>query len=117
MGGLERAVSTLSEELKAVVHQGLVEKHAPFAQEISTVTDDFNTSVSIISIESEKDLVMRQDRPLLDGNALGGPCSLNCIVILTLMGKENVKQERICREVTPRSCSQAQSCEQGCRWT
>lgn len=86
MGGLERAVSTLHEELKTVVHQSLVEKHAPLAQEISTVTNDLDTSVSIISIESEKDLVMRQDRSLLDGNALGGPCSLNCIVVLTLMG-------------------------------
>jgi hypothetical protein len=52
LGGLERAVSTLSEELKTVVHQGLVKKHAPLAQEISTVTNDLDTSVSIISIES-----------------------------------------------------------------
>lgn len=85
MRGLERAVSTLGEKLETVVHQGLVEKHAPLAQEISTVTNNLDTSVSIISVESEEDLVMRQNRSLLDGNALGGPCSLNCIVILALM--------------------------------
>lgn len=79
---LESSVSLLGEEFETVVYQRLVEEDAPLAEEISTVTNDLDTSVRVISVKSKEDLVMRQDRSLLYGNALGGPRSLNCVVVL-----------------------------------
>lgn len=82
LGSLERAISSLREELQTVVDQGLVEEDAPLTQEISSVADNLGSTVRIISIKTEKNLVMRENILLLNSDAFGGPFSLNGIVIL-----------------------------------
>lgn len=79
---MESSVSLVGEEFEAVVYQRLVEEDTPLAKEVSTVANDLDTSVGVISVKSEEDLVVRQDRSLFYGNALGGPRSLNCVVVL-----------------------------------
>lgn len=79
---LESSVSLVGKEFETVVYQRLVEEDTPLAKEISTVANDLDTSVGVISVKSEEDLVVGQDWSLLYGNALGGPRSLNCVVVL-----------------------------------
>jgi len=55
----------LCEELEAVVDQGLVEEHAPLAEEVAAVADDLDTTIGVVSIETEEDLMMREDIALL----------------------------------------------------
>ena len=82
LGGLQRAISSLREELQTVVDQGLVKEDTPLTQEISSVADNLGTTVRVISVKTEKHLVMRENILLLNGDAFGGPFSLNGIVIL-----------------------------------
>jgi len=60
-GSLNLFVSTLSQELKAVVDQGLVEVESVICQEETSMTGDLCTSLGVEGIQSSKDLVMRQD--------------------------------------------------------
>lgn len=81
---LQRGVAALCQELEAVVDQSLIKENTPLAQEVTSVADDLYAPVRIVAIDPSKHFVVRQAVPLLDRHTLGGPCSLDGVVVLVI---------------------------------
>lgn len=58
LGGLKGGVTTLAEEGEAIVDQGLVQENTPLAQEVSSVANNLDTTVGVVSVKTEQDLVV-----------------------------------------------------------
>lgn len=79
---LQRTVATLAEKVQAIVDKSLIEVHSPLSEEIATMANNFDTTLRVVSIEAEKNFMMREDIPFLDSDALWCPSALDCVVVL-----------------------------------
>ena len=82
LGALKWRISALGEEFEAIVDESLVKKHTPLSQEVPSVADYLHTAIGIVTIETQKYLVVRQNRLLLNSDAFGCPSLLDRIVVL-----------------------------------
>lgn len=79
---LEGSVSSGVQELETVVDHGLVEEHTPVSQEVSTVTDNLNTALWVVTIQASEDLVVGKAVPLLNGDTLWTPLAQLDVLVL-----------------------------------
>lgn len=80
--GLVGLVAPVEEELKAVVDQSQIEEKTVSGQAITTVTDNLDTALRIVTVQASQDFVVGETTGSFHGNILGGPCSDDLIVIL-----------------------------------
>lgn len=79
---LESSVSSGVQELETVVDHSLIEKHTPVSQEVSTVTDNLDTALWIVSIKASEDLVVGKAVTLLDGDTFRAPLAQLDVLVL-----------------------------------
>ena len=79
---LESSVSSGVQELKAVVDHGLVEEDTPVSQEVSTVADNLDTALWVVTIQASEDLVVGKAVALLNGDALWTPLAQFDVLVL-----------------------------------
>ena len=79
---LESSVSSGVQEFEAVVDHGLVEEHTPVSQEVSTVADNLDTALWVVTIQASEDLVVGKAIALLDGDTLWTPLPQFDILVL-----------------------------------
>ena len=82
MWGLVWLVALQEKELQAIVDQGQVEEKTVSSQAISTMADNLDAALGIISVQPSQNLVVRETvGPLHDG-VRGCPGFENLVVIL-----------------------------------
>jgi hypothetical protein len=77
-----RFISFLKQKCQAIVHESEIEEEAVASETISTVADDLDTTLWVVTIQSSQNLMMRKTVALLHYNVFGCPFSLDDIVIL-----------------------------------
>lgn len=87
---LQGGVSPLREELQAVVDQGLVQENTPLPEEIAAVTDNLGTSLGIVSVQPEENLVVGKALLLLDRDTLRSPCALDFVVVFVVADRDRI---------------------------
>lgn len=90
LGGLERNVSLAGEELETVVDQGLVEEDSPLLEEVTTVTDNLNSTLGLVTVKASENIVVGENVALLNGNTLGGPGTEQLVVVLVVADGNSV---------------------------
>ena len=80
--GLVRCVALVEEELQTIVDQSQVEEKTVAGQAVSTVANNLNTTLWVISIETSQHFVVGEAAWLLHLGALGGPCLDQLVVCL-----------------------------------
>lgn len=80
--GLERSIASLCQKLQAVIDECLVEEDTPLAKEVSTMSDNLDTTLRVIAIEPEQYLMVRENGLLLHRHTLGCPRLLNTVIVL-----------------------------------
>lgn len=90
LGCLQRSVAPQHQELQAVVDQSLVEEGAPLLEEVTTVSDNLDTTLRLVSVYPGEDLVVRQAVLLLHRHALWCPCTNDRVVRLVHRDRDAV---------------------------
>lgn len=80
--GLVRCVALVEEELQTIVDQSQVEEKTVASQAVSTVANNLDTTLWVISIETSQHFVVGEAAWLLHFGALGGPCLDQLVVCL-----------------------------------
>jgi len=92
---LQRGVALAREEFETVVDKSLVQEDTPLLQEVSTVTDDLDTTLRFIAVETGKNVVVGQNITLLDLDTVWCPCADKLVVVLflTLVETQTCRRE------------------------
>lgn len=111
--GLVGSVSLVEEELQAVVDKGQVEEQTVSGQAVSSVTDNLDTTLRIISIQTGQNLVVRKAIGPFHDSIGRGP-GLDDLVVILLEFHRSVweKHPHLRRnpdEYIPRCCSRART--------
>lgn len=80
--GLVGGVPLVEEELQAVVHEGEVKEQAVSGQAVSSVADDLDTTLRVISIQASQNLVVRKAVGAFHDSVGRGPGLDDLVVIL-----------------------------------
>lgn len=80
--GLVGRVALVEEELQPIVDQSQVEEKTVSSQAVSTVADNLDTTLWVISIKTSQHFVVGEATWLLHFGVLGGPCLDQLVVCL-----------------------------------
>lgn len=82
MRGRIRFVSLFEQKCQSIVDESEIEEEAVASQTVSTVADELDTTLWVITIQSSQNFVVGKTVALLNYNVFGCPCPLDDVVVL-----------------------------------